>query len=195
MPIYGVAQWPEPGVWAEPIEDVIVCKSGYHASVVDNLVGWCGGPELWEVEYNGPVQVSINKVVGSQARLVRRVEEWNAQTAHLFAADCAEHVLHLFEAKRPDDDRPRHAVETARLYATGKATLAQLAAARYAAWDAARDTAIGWLAAWDAARSAYWSAQRSVAAEAVTHYAAMAAGGIEQVWQTERLIHYTGIER
>jgi hypothetical protein len=31
-----------------------------------------------------------------------------------WAADCAEHVLPLFSAERPDDVRPRHAIEQAR---------------------------------------------------------------------------------
>ena len=35
----------------------------------------------------------------------------------MWAADCAEHVLHLFERARPDDDRPRRAIELARAWA------------------------------------------------------------------------------
>ena len=34
-----------------------------------------------------------------------------------WAADCAQHVLHLFEEERPDDDRPRIAIEQARAWA------------------------------------------------------------------------------
>jgi hypothetical protein len=33
----------------------------------------------------------------------------------LWAADCAQHVLHLFEEVQPSDDRPRRAIEQARL--------------------------------------------------------------------------------
>ncbi|WP_151769921.1 putative immunity protein [Streptomyces abyssomicinicus] len=36
-----------------------------------------------------------------------------------FAAGCAEEVLGVFEADRPDDPRPRRAVETAREFARG----------------------------------------------------------------------------
>jgi hypothetical protein len=32
----------------------------------------------------------------------------------LWAAECAEHVLSLFEADRPDDPRPRRAIEATR---------------------------------------------------------------------------------
>ena len=37
-----------------------------------------------------------------------------------WAADCAEHVLPLFERKHPQDDRPRKAIEAARAYARGE---------------------------------------------------------------------------
>lgn len=33
----------------------------------------------------------------------------------VWAADCAQHVLHFFEQVRPGDDRPRRAIEQARL--------------------------------------------------------------------------------
>ncbi len=35
----------------------------------------------------------------------------------VWAADCAQHVLHLFEATQPEDDRPRQAIEKARAWA------------------------------------------------------------------------------
>lgn len=68
----------------------------------------------------------------------------------LFAADCAEHVLHLFYAKFPDDPTPALSIRMTRLYAQGKATAKELHDASYAArrtrdltweeWDA-RDAA------------------------------------------------------
>ena len=94
----------------------------------------------------------------------------------LFACDCAEQVLPLFERDYPKDKRPRVAIETARRFANGKATQKELAAAGAAAWaaagaaagaaawaaarfaarDAARDAAR--VAAWAAARDAAWAA-------------------------------------
>ena len=50
----------------------------------------------------------------------------------LFACDCAERVLHLFDAEYPGDDRPRRAVEIARQYADGKAAAEELEAVREA---------------------------------------------------------------
>ena len=43
----------------------------------------------------------------------------------LWAADCAEHVLHHFEAIQPNDDRPRRAIELARAWARGEVTMTQ----------------------------------------------------------------------
>lgn len=43
----------------------------------------------------------------------------------LWAADCAERVLHLFEAARPGDNRPRLAIEAARRYAARAACAAR----------------------------------------------------------------------
>ena len=38
----------------------------------------------------------------------------------VWAADCAEHVLHYFEQARPGDERPRRAIELARAWARGE---------------------------------------------------------------------------
>ena len=51
----------------------------------------------------------------------------------LFAADCAEQVLPLFERDRPDDSRPRRAIEVARDPHASAATSAATSAAASAA--------------------------------------------------------------
>jgi hypothetical protein len=56
-----------------------------------------------------------------------------------WAADCAEHVLLLFVAKCPDDDRPARAIETARAWSRGEATVTEAREAAFAAHAAARD--------------------------------------------------------
>jgi hypothetical protein len=56
-----------------------------------------------------------------------------------WAADCAEHVLPLFTARYPNDPRPRQAIETARAWARGEATVTDAREAAYAAHAAARD--------------------------------------------------------
>lgn len=100
--------------------------------------------------------------------------------SRLLACDYAEHVLHILEAKYPDDYRPRKAIEVARRYARGEATEEELAAARAAAWDAAWDAAdAAWAAAWAAARAAAWDAAWAAVWDT--------ARGAEREWQAQRL--------
>ena len=91
----------------------------------------------------------------------------------LAACDCAELALSLFEARYADDRRPRTAIETARRYARGEATIddvrvaadaARAAAAAYAANDAAADAAAD--AAYAAAYAADAAANAAYAANA-----------------------------
>jgi hypothetical protein len=57
----------------------------------------------------------------------------------LWAAACAEHVLDLFEAAQPGDQRPRQAIEHARAWVRGEVTMTQARAAAGRAMAAARD--------------------------------------------------------
>ncbi|MQA35817.1 putative immunity protein [Modestobacter roseus] len=57
----------------------------------------------------------------------------------LWAAACAEHVLPLFEAARPEDPRPRQAIEHARAWVRGEVPMMQARAAGGHAMGAARD--------------------------------------------------------
>ena len=57
----------------------------------------------------------------------------------LWAASCAEHVLELFESARPQDPRPRVAIEHARAWVRGEVTMMQARAAGGHAMGAARD--------------------------------------------------------
>src|SRR6266702_5364999 len=59
----------------------------------------------------------------------------------LWAATCAEHVLHLFEEAQPSDSRPRHAIEQARAWTRGEITMSQSRAAAGHAMAAARSAA------------------------------------------------------
>lgn len=51
----------------------------------------------------------------------------------VWAADCAEHVLHLFEETNPADDRPRQAIELGRAWARGEIPMKQAHKAAFAA--------------------------------------------------------------
>lgn len=59
----------------------------------------------------------------------------------LWAAACAEHVLHLFEPARPADTRPRQAIEQARAWVRGEVKMSEARASAGHANAAARDLA------------------------------------------------------
>ena len=69
----------------------------------------------------------------------------------LWAADCAEKVLHYFSAQNPGDNRPQVAIEQARAWSRGEISMTQARQAAYSAHQAAR-LATG--AAREAARAA-----------------------------------------
>ena len=107
----------------------------------------------------------------------------------LFACDCAERALPIFEKASPNDTRPRDCIAVARRFANGEATDQERAAARDAAWAAAGDAA--WDAAGAAARAAAWAAAwdaaRAAARAAAWDAARAAAWAAEIQWQTTRL--------
>jgi len=84
----------------------------------------------------------------------------------VWAADCAQHVLHLFEHAERTDDRPRQAIEQARAWARGEVTMTQARTAAFAANAAAREVP-------GAAREAAHAAGQ---AAAVAHVAAHELG-------------------
>ena len=117
----------------------------------------------------------------------------------VWAADCAEHVLPLFERERPEDDRPRRAIELGRAWARGEIpwSVARTAAghangaardlsggARYAAYAAGQAAAVGHVAAHELGAAAY--AIRAVRAAAADGDGE-AAGRLECRWQRDRL--------
>ena len=159
----GRGQWPPPGEWLEATGALKPCSNGLHLCRAKDLVLWLG-PEIWTAEADGEVIDHDDKVVVRRARLISRVETWTERTARLFAADCAEHVLPIYEAAHPSDTRPRDAIVAAHAYARGDIDDAAGAAAWAAAWAAAG------AAAGAAARDAAWAA--------------------EQSWQTDRLMAY-----
>jgi len=84
----------------------------------------------------------------------------------VWAADCAQHVIHLFEQIQPGDDRPRRAIEQGRAWARGEITVTQARAAAFAAHAAAREVS-------GAAKEAAHAAGHAVA---VAHVAAHELG-------------------
>jgi hypothetical protein len=117
----------------------------------------------------------------------------------LWAAACAEHVLHLFESVQPADPRPRQAIEQTRAWARGEIKMsqsrdsaghAQAAArdlsgpARHAAYAAGQAAAVAHVAAHELGAAAYAiKAVRAAAPDGEEEN----AGRLECQWQREQL--------
>jgi Imm-5 like putative immunity protein len=117
----------------------------------------------------------------------------------LWAATCGEHVLHLFEAVRPHDERPRQAIAAARAWTRGELKMMETraigghamgaardlsGAARYAAYSAGQAAVVAHVAAHELGAAAY--AIRAAQA-AAPHDARQQAGCQECQWQREHL--------
>src|SRR5438477_3815266 len=116
-----------------------------------------------------------------------------------WAAGCAEHVLHLFEAVRPGDLRPRHAIDQARAWVRGEITMSEsraeaghanaaardlTGAARHAAHAAGQAAAVAHVAAHELGAAAYAiKAARAAAPEGEGE----SAGRLECRWQRDQL--------
>ena len=207
------------GEWKEVEGELVLCENGLHlCDGEEQLLEWLG-PAIYEAEYEGERLDGNDKVVVRRARIIRKLDTWNERTVRLFACDCAERVLHLYEEKYSDDKRPRHAIEIARRYVNGEVSKDELyaaraaaraaamdaawdatmaaarAAARDAAWDAAAAAAAAWAATRDAtmaaAMAAAWAPAWAAAVAAwAAAAAAWAAAAEEQKWQAKRLRYY-----
>jgi hypothetical protein len=117
----------------------------------------------------------------------------------LWAAECAEHVLHLFEEVRPDDDRPRRAIDLGRAWTRGEVRMTDARTAagnangaardlsgapRFAAYAAAQAANVAHVAAHDLGAAAYAIKAARAAAPADERGA---VGARERQWQRDRL--------
>jgi len=117
----------------------------------------------------------------------------------VWAADCAQHVLHLFEEMQPNDDRPRRAIELTRAWTCGEITMSQSraagghamaaarefsGAARYAAYAAGQAAVVAHVAAHELGAAAYAIKAARAAAPGCE---GESAGRLECRWQREQL--------
>jgi hypothetical protein len=117
----------------------------------------------------------------------------------IWAADCADHVLHHFESVRPDDDRPGRAIALARAWSRGEASMTESrtsaghanaaardlrGAARYAAYAAAQAAAVAHVAAHELGAAAYAIKSAQAAVPAAERES---AGDLERGWQRDQL--------
>lgn len=149
-------------------------------------------------------KIAVTGMDGPIEELARRADH---TTLAVWAADCAERVLPFFERRRPDDPRPRAAIEACREWArTHVFRMADVRSASLAAHAAARAVEED-----DAARSAARAAGQAMAtphvpahAIAAARYAATAvrdaadpaeadgAATREREWQYRHLIELMG---
>lgn len=117
----------------------------------------------------------------------------------VWAAGCAQHVLHFFEQVQPGDDRPRRAIEQAHAWVRGEITMTQSrtaaghamggaralsGAAREAAYAAGQAAAVAHVAAHELGAAAYAIRAVRAAAPKDKH---IKAGQLECQWQRAQL--------
>jgi hypothetical protein len=175
--------WPvKVGEWTR-VEVTNLCQSGWHGveekDVLKHLPEQIGA-SLWVVEVKGTILHGDDKFCAPQMKLVRELGVTTDRNLGLFAADCAEDVLPIFQKVLPNDNRPADAIAVARRYAEGRATESERYAARAAARAAAEDAGLfAWYAAEAAARAAAedaalaaWYAAGAAVWDAASHAAA-----------------------
>jgi hypothetical protein len=171
------------------IDDVMRWRPCYVRAVVEKLAQ--GRTEATALE----ILRMEHLIAEDRLWLVLRPELIDGITLRLFAADCAEHVLSVYERQYPGDLRPRQAIEAARAYARGEisgdaraaAEAADAAAAGATAAAAARSAAWAAAEAAEAADAAEAGATAAAAARSAAWAAGAAAAGAERTWQIERL--------
>ncbi len=196
-----------PGKWMPVISDPKLCERGYHVTTVDHLSCFLSSAKLICVaEIRGAIFDGDDKLVASEARIIK-ASRWDDRSARLFAADCAERVLSIFEKAHPTDDRPRRAIKAARDFANGLISADELSAAASAsaayayASSASAAYASGASASSASVSSVSYASAASAASAAYAAYAyaayayayassASGAYAAERAWQGQRILHY-----
>jgi hypothetical protein len=95
-------RWPLPnGAPADWVEaEVDPCRSGVHACAPAHLPLWAG-PVLYEVELEGEVVEDPTKLIAPRARLVRRIEAWDAEVRDRYTRACADRAHELAQSASP----------------------------------------------------------------------------------------------
>ena len=119
------------------------------------------------------------------------------QLLALWAAQCAEHVLHLFEAEESSDTRPRNAIDAARVWARGEMKMMDArargghamgaarplrGAARFAAYAAGQAACVAHVPEHDLGAAAY-----AIKAVQTADSSNIDDEGLERVWQRDQL--------
>ena len=164
---------PADGVTLKHKGKLELCASGLHASerLIDALQ-YAPGPILCRVRMGGTIKKESDQLVARQRTIIWRVN--STDVLRKFARQCALDVAHLWNMP-----------SVVRQYLeTGDERLR--AAARAAAWAAARDAT--WAAAWDAAWTAARGAARAAAWDAAGDAARAAALAAQNTRLTEMVM-------
>ena len=123
--------------------EIEMCVKGYHASPswLDAL-GYAPGSIACIVDLKNPIK-DDDKWVSNTCTIIKMVDA--SKALRTFACDCAERALKL---NNVTNERSWNAITVSRLYNEGKATKGELADARGAAMDAAREAAMDAERAW-----------------------------------------------
>jgi hypothetical protein len=171
-------------------------------------LGYNSSPSLWDaflhadgalaclVEISEPIStyagVEDGVVQASRTRTLIEVHDVSVEL-RLFACECAQHVLYLFEQERPEDDVPRRAIRIGRDRAYGRAAASELQFVLRTASDATSLAPLS-SAAKAAALSAFSTAEEAPqdAAVLAVWWAGLAIdgknyqSGTENAWQRGR---------
>jgi hypothetical protein len=185
---YGTGSIGPVGEWMPTVKRLEPCESGYHVITPEGLLDWIA-PELYRVEVKGNwIWKEEGKVLVVESyRQHSRVEHWNDRTQRLLAAEFAQWAVDRYWTDK-SDTRPQQAIDTARLYADGKISDAELSAAYNAARSAARGAAYSAAdsaaysvasAAYSVDSAAYSVASAAYSAASAAYYTASSAGYAE----------------
>lgn len=185
----GNGEWVH-GEWMEEIKGSLVpCYNGYHLVTIEHITRWLGD-RIFEAEFLGEVVEADEKVVVRKCRLIRECTGWSEKVAREFACECAERVLPLYEEQFPEDDSARNAIDTARKYANGEATLKDLSDARRAVREALSlaENNVSWEALKTIEQVTLESASEAASYAATWAVVAVESYDSERQWQIDRLL-------
>jgi hypothetical protein len=85
--------WPQPrgevpGPWVGAPGSTALCRNAVHGCRPQDLPWWLHD-ELWEAEFDGEPTIGRHKIMAPRARLLRRIDGWDATCAQRFADACA----------------------------------------------------------------------------------------------------------
>jgi hypothetical protein len=168
-----------------------ITESGYHSSkTLWDALMQANGPVACLVEVSTPLSSSDSAHgPSSQSSAVRTLIAAVDVRSELrrFACDCAERVLSIYEERYPRDDRPRHAIDAARRFASGEASAEELQAAlagvRNAADVASGQARMAGFSAFGAALREAHDAAITAARSAMWAVDGRTTPGPERVWQ------------